>query len=169
MVKTLILGHGGHGKDTVAEQLRLLTGCEFQSSSLAAAEAIFDELNACLPISCYNNAPYYATPEAAYADRRNHRMLWKELISSYNAFDPARLAKRMLMQNDCYVGMRCAREFRASKDLFDQILYVDASPRVKTVDESMAIEFDPYSMILIDNSGAESDIPSELRYKLCIS
>jgi len=147
-MKILILGHGRHGKDTVAEMLRDRAGITFKSSSEAAAEiAVFPALSA---------RHGYQTPAECFADRTNHRAEWKELITAYNTPDKGKLCREILETSDCYVGMRCPLELAATRHLFGLILWVDASGRVPT-DPSMGIERDQ-NMLLIDNNGTPSDL-----------
>lgn len=102
-MRLLILGHGRHGKDTVAEILRDHHGMSFMSSSFAAAELVCRPYLDALGIT-------YSTAEECYADRINHRAAWHDAIKAYNREDPARLAKDILADNDCYVGMRSNRD-----------------------------------------------------------
>lgn len=147
-MKLLILGHARHGKDTAAEYLRDRHGISFQSSSFFAAETVVRPALA-------RRGMFYDSLEACYADRVNHRALWREIISDFNHDDPARLAKAILAVSDCYVGMRTARELWASRALFDAVLWVDASGRGIPPEDasSMSITFDPAWMIRIDNGG----------------
>jgi hypothetical protein len=147
-VKLLILGHARHGKDTAAEYLRDRHGVSFHSSSLFLAANVIRPALA-------GRGMFYDSFAECYADRVNHRALWRELIEDYNAEDPARLAKAILAEADCYVGMRMAREFWASRSLFDAIFWIDASERGLPPEDasSMTITFDPAWMIRIDNGG----------------
>lgn len=153
--KILILGHGRHGKDTLAELMEEHLGITFISSSWGAAKAILPYLNCALKRK-------YATVEEAYEDRHNHRNLWKHLISYYNKDDKARLCKEILNTSDCYVGMRCQEEYEASRDLFDYIFWVDASERVDYIDPTMTIQFDPYEMYRIPNHGTLTELLTEV-------
>lgn len=97
-MKLLIIGHKRHGKDTLAEIFRDNFGMTFNSSSNAAAEIfIYDALK--------NKYGYKSFKECFY-DRMNKRAEWYDLICEYNVKDKARLAKDILKDNDCYVGMR---------------------------------------------------------------
>lgn len=149
-MKILILGHGAHGKDTAAEAFDAIHGLSFISSSLAAAEmAVFPVLG-----------PKYGYLSVAdcYDDRRNHREEWRDLIAAYVSQDKSRLAREILEEYNCYVGMRKLDEYEASAHLFDRIFYVDAGERVEVVDPTMEIQFDQESMELIDNSGTIDDL-----------
>ena len=148
--KVLILGHGRHGKDTLAEYLEKYFGIPFISSSFGAAEAIFAGLQ-------YFTDFKYEYVEDAFEDRHNYRPLWKQLITEYNADDKARLCKEILSKSDCYVGMRCKEEYEASKHLFDLVIWVDASERIGYIDPTMGIEFDD-SMFHVDNNGDEANL-----------
>lgn len=148
--KILILGHGRHGKDSLAEFLEHYYHITFESSSWGAAEAIFPWLQDRLDFK-------YEDVDEAYEDRHNHRELWKELITNYNTPDKSALCRQILNKSDCYVGMRCQKEYEASKHLFDLVIWVDATQRVGYIDPTMGIEFDD-SMFLVDNNGDESNL-----------
>lgn len=121
MKKLLILGHGRHGKDTMAEILHEKFGMKFSASSEAASDIfIFDTLK---------DKYGYKTSKECFEDRSNHRKEWYDLICDYNKEDKTRLAGDILEMSDCYVGMRDLEEFLACKEkgLFDLIVWVDRS------------------------------------------
>ena len=156
MKKLLIIGHGRHGKDTVAEILLNYYGYQFKSSSELAAEIfIYDELK-----EKYG----YQDFQECYVDRMNHRAEWYNLIKEYNKDDRAKLAKEILKMADCYVGMREREEILECKrqDLFDLIIWVDASQRCPlepadsfNIDTSLAD-------IIIDNNGSFLDFEKKV-------
>lgn len=156
-MKTLILGHGRHGKDTVAAIINKLTGDKFSSSSLAALDVIWPILEEC---------KRYPTKFCAYDQRHNDRELWKRLIALYNAADPGALCKKILQDNDIYVGMRRQEEYEATKHLFDRIIYVEASERVKERDSTMEVAYDPSCMLLIENNTTVQELTKKVE-KLC--
>jgi len=127
MVKILILGHGEHGKDTAADIITEYTGLRFESSSLAAAE-----------IAVWPHMPEYATAQACFDDRRNHRERWRQLITDYNTPNKARLCREIVSRCDGYVGMRCPYEYAASRNIFDYVLWISAFNR-KPADPTMGI------------------------------
>lgn len=154
--KILILGHGGHGKDTVAAMLAKLTGMKFTSSSRAALDVIYPTLK-----EIYGN-----TDKMWYFNmRRSHRLLWKELISLYNTPDKAALTKHILKDNDIYVGMRSLDEYEASKDLFDHIIYVDAFTRLGEdgIDPSMEIPYEEFKHITVWNNKSLEHTEEQLK------
>lgn len=156
-MKILILGHAKHGKDTAAEHLRDAHGVDFRSSSLFLADRVVRPALAARGLE-------YDTLEDCYADRVNHRALWHELIAGYNTPDPARLAKAILAECDCYVGMRSKREYDASRSLFDAVLWIDASRRGLPPEggDSMDIVFNPAQMLRVDNGGTLEQLRAEL-------
>ena len=146
-MKVLILGTARHGKDTLAERLNEHFGMTFKSSSEMAMELfIFDEI-----AEQFN----YSTMEQCFEDRVNHRTLWYKMICGYNKNDRARLAKDILKGYDCYVGMRDLEEFNASKDLFDVIIWVDASKRLKTDENTNKISMSAADMVITNNGTFE--------------
>lgn len=116
--RILILGHGRHGKDVLAEFLNKDFDMKFSSSSYAAAKIfLFDKLK---------KEHGYKTFDECYADRHNKRKLWHDEISAYNDPDKARLAKKIMEKNDIYVGMRSGAEIEECKKqgIFDVALWV---------------------------------------------
>ena len=145
--KLLILGHMRHGKDTFGEIIRDIYGYDFNSSSQAAADIfIYDELK----------VKYgYKTSEECFEDRINHRPEWHQMICDYNKNDQARLAKDILKDVDCYVGMRDTDEILECKrqGLFDLIVWVDASERKpKEGKDSFNID-KSIADIIVENNG----------------
>lgn len=151
-MKILILGHGGHGKDTFAEMVQKRWGLTFQSSSRAALDAIYPHLVATLGVT---------DKEELFATRSSHRGLWKSLITAYNTPDKTRLTKLILSTSDIYVGMRCADEYAVSKHLFDRIYFVDASIRVPE-EPSMMIKYSPNEMEYVYNHGHKSFLQQQV-------
>lgn len=155
--KLLILGHKRHGKDTCAELLRDFIGVTFSSSSEKAVEIfIFDALK-----QKYG----YTTPMECFLDRINHRAEWYDLICEYNKDDKAKLAKEILLESDCYVGMRSGEEIKecVSQGLFDLIIWIDASERLP-LEPSDSFDIDKsYADVIIDNNGTEEEFYSRVR------
>ncbi len=160
-MKRLILGPARHGKDTAAEYLRDRWGVSFQSSSLTAARVILPVLNAARGLA---GAPPYIDAQHAFNDRQAPKMreLWKRAISLYNAADKTALAREILKDSDCYVGMRALDEYQATRHLFDHVLWVDASERVGGRDSTMGIELDRWGMRFIDNNHSLAHLNAQL-------
>jgi hypothetical protein len=147
MPKILIIGNARHGKDTLAELFNKHFGMTFKSSSHAANELfIFDELK---------EEFGYKTLEQCFEDRVNHREKWYHMVRDFNDPDRARLAKEIISLTDCYVGMRDHDEFIASKDLFELIIYVDASDRESKEIGSFNIEKEEADLIITNNTNLE--------------
>lgn len=156
--KLLILGYARHGKDTVAELLRDSDyGLKFVSSSYFLADKV------CRPYLAERGV-VYDTLEACYEDRVNHRAAWHDAIADWNHEDPALLAKEILKVADVYVGMRSDREYQVAKDLFDMIIWVDASERGLPPEDksSMDIEFNENEMRWLSNNGTLEDLKDRI-------
>jgi len=154
--KLLLIGHCRHGKDSMAEILQENFGLKFKSSSQAAAEIfIYDALK-----EKYG----YNTPEECFEDRVNHRAEWHQLICEYNIEDKARLAKGILEKADCYVGMRDYREIKEciNQELFDLIIWVDASERLPLEDSSSFNIDKEDADIIIDNNGTYEEFETRV-------
>lgn len=138
-----IFGYARHGKDTVAEMLARKLDYYFCSSSLfVCGEAVYPFL-----------APKYGyrTIEDCFEDRVNHRAEWKELITFYNKDDKSRLAKKLLVDNDIYVGMRCKDELSAciEQDIFDILIWVcDPRKSVEPV-SSCTIRYEDFNWDIV--------------------
>ena len=155
--KILVLGHARHGKDTVGEILRDRYGLTFESSSFfLAAKVVRPEME--------RRGITYGSLDECYADRVNHRALWREIIGEYNGKDPSLLARSILEVADMYVGMRTQREYVAAIPLFDVIVWVDASGRGVPPEgrDSMTIEYDQKTMKTINNDGTLADLEREV-------
>jgi hypothetical protein len=74
----------------------------------------------------------YQTPEDCFEDRVNHRVEWYDLICEFNFFDKTALAREIVKDVDCYVGMRDRDEIEAciKHNIFDLIIWVDACERL---------------------------------------
>jgi hypothetical protein len=145
--KLLILGHMRHGKDTFAEIMNEEFGLTFKSSSQSAADIfLYDALK---------DKYGYTTPEECFEDRVNHRAEWKDMICDYNKDDRARLAKDILKNSDCYVGMRDREEIKEclKQNLFNLIIWVDASERLPLEDSSSFDIDKTCADIMIENNG----------------
>lgn len=179
--KLLIIGHGRHGKDTVAGILRQEYGFEFTSSSLFCVErviwdAIQDHSGA---LDKHEKASQpgmrtvdlrtklesmrgkkYASPKDCFNDRDNFRAAWFSLIAAYCYPDRARLAREIFAENDIYVGLRSAREFRAivNAGIVDLTIWVDAGERLPAED-SGSMRLKPWMAdVIIDNNGDEEEL-----------
>jgi len=154
--KLCIVGSARHGKDSMAEILEEHFELKFKSSSQAAAEIfIYDALK-----EKYG----YSTPEECFEDRVNHRSEWYELICDYNIEDKAKLAKGILNYTDCYVGMRDSREIKEciKQNLFDLIVWVDASDRLPQEDKSSFNIDKSDADIIIENNGTYDEFKEKV-------
>lgn len=142
-MKLMIMGYGRHGKDTVAEYLRDHYGMTFESSSHAAAEAIFPLLKLLEGYESVENAysnrhtvhtTYAVGQDGQYDVDIPLRSIWYEAIRLLNAGDPTTLAKKIFAKNDLYVGIRSKEEFDACRKegLFDIAIWVDRSAHAPT-------------------------------------
>ena len=146
MKKILILGNARHGKDTVAELLNKHYNITFLSSSQAALDLfLYDKLK---------NKFNYKSKEEAHNDRINHRELWYNEICNFNKNDKAKLAKEILNKANCYVGMRDNEEFIEcnKQNLFDIIIWVDASDRLPIEENSFNINKSEADIIIENNT-----------------
>lgn len=125
----LIIGHGRHGKDTVAAFLSDRYGLTFASSSAFIAErAVFPLVS-----------DIYDTWQDCHSDRARLRELWFHAIAAYNARPGLSLVAQVLQDHDIYVGVRRRAEFEAGRHLFDAVIWVDRS-RVLPVEPCSSME-----------------------------
>ena len=146
-MKLLIIGHGRHGKDTVAECLRDDYGMTFKSSSMHCAEKVV------YPV--LKEQYGYTSVEQCYNDRHDHRAEWFDLIADYCKDDLARIGREIFEVSDIYCGLRNKREFHAIKNngLVDFTIWVDRSDWVETEPKS-SMSLEPWMAdFVIDNNG----------------
>ena len=146
-----VLGHCRHGKDSFAEILNQEFGYTYQSSSQAASDIFL--------YAALKDKYGYKTSEECFEDRVNHRAEWKQMICDYNVDDRAKLAKGILQNSDCYVGMRDWEEIDEcmNQGLFDIIIWIDASERLELEPESsFNITKDCADIIIENNTDFES-------------
>lgn len=155
-MKLLIIGHGEHGKDELAEMFKRLHGLTFTSSSKAASDLfIYDILK---------DKYGYTNAEECFQDRRAHRAEWYDLICEYNKDDKARLAKDILKSSNIYVGMRDLPELEECKrqQLFDLIIGVFRPGKPLEDPSSFNIDIWKHSDIVIPNSGTLQDLENKV-------
>lgn len=153
--KYLVLGHGSHGKGTFCKLVKEVYGLDSTSSSAAAFPHILPTIKSALDIHDKDDDWFYE-------HRDKNRLLWRDLILLLNTPDRTTLSRIIIDQVPIYDGMRSKEEFEASKDLFDHIIWVDASERLPP-DPSMGISYTE-DMILIDNNGPESELLRQINY-----
>lgn len=156
-LRLMIVGHGRHGKDTVANILADELNLSFCSSSWYCAKAfVFDALRFAFD---------YPFISECYEDRNSSqqmRDLWHALITAYNRKDPARLSREIFAEADIYVGIRSSAEFQAAKaeGLFDLAIWVQADQRlIDNYEAASSFEISREDCdIILDNNGTEEDL-----------
>lgn len=147
-VKLFIVGHGRHGKDTMAEQLRDDFALSFSDSSRFMADRLVWETME------YNHGIKYTTAEECWEDRHNHRDKWYRIISDFNRNDRTKLSREIFQHNQVYVGIRNRDEFLASKHLADLSVWVDASRRLPQEPNNSMTILREDADIIIENNGS---------------
>ena len=153
-MKLFIVGHGRHGKDTVAEFIQKNYGLTFESSSMFCAEHVVTPWLEKMGIT-------YDSLEECYEDRANHRQDWYEAIRSYNKEDESRLSRAIFAKYDMYVGIRSRVEFLESRHLSDLSIWVESSKRYSGIDPTCKI-LQRDCDIMIDNNGMIPDLEEKL-------
>lgn len=151
--RVLVIGHGRHGKDAAAARLADLAGWSFVSSSeFCAQKAVYPFV-----------ADLYPDWRAAYEDRATYRDLWFHAIRAYNLRPGPTLPEQIFRKHQIYVGMRSRAEFAGARDLFDLVLWIDASRRLPPEPSgSMELTAEDADLV-IDNNGDEADLDRRLR------
>lgn len=157
--RVLIVGHGRHGKDTVADLMKEQYGYRVVSSSWWCTEHVVRPYLESFGIT-------YASNEEAYAERGDFRKEWYDAIANYNTPDLTRVARGIFEEHNAYCGMRNKRELWACRytKVFDCVVWVDASERLPPEPkDSNTIE--PWMAdYILDNNGTLD----ELAYHLAI-
>ena len=147
--KLMIVGHGRHGKDTLADGFRD-RGWLCEDSSYASAEIfLFDELK---------DSMGYRTVQECWEDRHNHRALWFRMISEYNSIDNCRLMRGIYEHNDIYVGIRSRQELLAgiAQRLIDLVIWVGRPGCSPESGESMNIRRSDSDIVVYNDGSLES-------------
>jgi hypothetical protein len=157
-MKLMIIGHGGHGKDTVCKHLVSMYNLRFVSSSYFVAE------KAVKPYLRDKYGIIYSDFDSMYADRINHREKWHNAIADYNKDDPTRLGKELFAEYDIYCGNRNPAEFEALKaeKVFQCAFWIDASERISpepSTSMKLSIRHADY---VINNNGPACDLGTEI-------
>jgi len=148
----LIIGHGRHGKDTVAQMIADKMGLKFSSSSdFVGRKAIWPMWG----------SERYDSYEAMFEDRVNFRSTWGDLIEAYNTPDASRTGSEMIQEgNNMYVGMRRVREWQAcmEKKVFDHVIWVDACQRLPLEGPGSMEITREHADMFIDNNGPKENL-----------
>jgi len=151
LMNIAIIGHGGHGKDTVCEYLESQYGVQFVSSSMVADNAfIFDALK-----DKYN----YKTPYECYMDRSKHRKEWADLIKEYIKDDLTLFGRLLFSRSPIYCGLRNIIELKALKDanIIKKVIWVDAIKRLPPEsNDSISITMGDADIIVDNNRSKEN-------------
>ena len=144
MRKLMIIGHSGHGKDTVASMLSQIRPYRYIPASLYVAKnIIFPQMK-----------DKYANFIDCFEDRRNHRALWYNMIQEYTKNDSIRLIREFYQPFDIYTGCRDSVSLQKAKKekLIDKVIWIEASKRLPLEDESsMKISHSDADYILYNN------------------
>lgn len=161
--RALVIGHGEHGKGTVAKALADAIGEDNIATSEHVAHLVYDAVR---------RQGAYASLLECYQDRVNNRDFWAGFLALYCRHDKARIVRDIYEMGYAVTdGVRRPDELMAAitEGLVDVIYWVDAGPR-KPPEPSMAIDFmelmaDPrrtVPLVYLDNS-EEGDDLSKLR------
>lgn len=151
--RILVIGHGRHGKDTVAAMLHLKYNMRFTSSSRFCAERVM------MPYFEQSDT-VYMTADECFHDRHNHRASWYHAIREFNRPDATTLARAILENNDVYCGMRSKAELFACRNagIFDHVIWVDRSEHVPA-EGALSCSVEPWMAdYIIDNNGTLEDL-----------
>ena len=152
----LLLGHGQHGKSTVAHMLFQQYHLISRDSSFASAEIfLYDMLK---------NKYGYNTLQECYKDRVNHRQEWYDLIYAYNT-PKTRLATEIFSNSDIYVGMRSNDELQAclKEGIINLIIGVYDYKKELESSESFDINIWEVCDFIIPNSGTKDELKERVR------
>ncbi|MEP4038727.1 hypothetical protein [Pseudophaeobacter sp.] len=151
--KILIIGHGNHGKDTIAKMISIITDQKQTSiSDFIALKAVFPIVK-----------DIYPNWKAAHSDRKNHRLLWFHAIRAYNLRPDTSLIDEILANHDICVGLRSRCEFEKVRHKFDLVIWVDRSRVIP--DEfggSMELNTEDADVVLDNNSQPAGNWSSQI-------
>lgn len=122
-MKVGVIGHGRHGKDSVAEFLAKNSPLNYYAgTSVYAADRVY-------PWLCerYEWARKYPNATACWLHRHENREEWAAAIADINRDDPVQLYRDCLAHQELLTGIRWRREFEAinAAKLVDTWIWVE--------------------------------------------
>lgn len=129
-LKILLMGHEGHGKNTVCQLLQKNYGLSYQIASIYYAKNIIQPKLA----EKYG----YKNELLCWLDRHNHREEWFQLIKEYNLAHTFRTGSKIWSEFNIYSGLLDIQEYKflRARKMFDVSIWVDASERVPSETKS---------------------------------
>ena len=164
-MKLMLVGHGRHGKDTVADYIYAFTGMTTQASSWAAAEIfLYEKLK---------DEFGYTSINECWEDRISSdemRARWFDEIKAYNTPHLTRLMRGIYSRYDIYTGIRNSDELIAGQqeDVISLTIWVDAIERKPPEPKSSMTVTKEMADIVIDNNGTEFELKKKV-LRLCRS
>ena len=155
-MKILITGLGGHGKTHACGIIKDNFGIKFADSSKFLAEKVIYPLL----------KDKYSSVEECYEDRHSgdNRIKWFKAITDYNTPDKSRLVKEILKEHDIYCGLRSIDELKASKNLFDLVVWIDAEERLGVTESSKSMTIPKSEAdIVITNNGTKEEFERKVK------
>lgn len=157
--KILIIGDGGHGKDTLSQIWFKYFSMTYKSSSVMALELfMLDQLADHFDLHTVEEVEKTKAIQDQAKDNTLRKFMY-DAITDYNTPDRTRLAKEILKHANAYNGMRNLEELRPCIDngLFDWIIGVDASIRLPSEDSSStSINILEWADMIIPNNGTKA-------------
>jgi dCMP deaminase len=149
-MKYLIIGHGRHGKDTVAEIIAINFGAKFAPTSQLATPFVRAYIE-----QHYDTS--YISDAACFEDRVNNRPEWAEAIAYFCKDSKTALADLAYANSDIYVGVRMLDEFYAIVAKYKPlVIWVDACD-VLPLESKLSMELTKdLASIEIDNNYTRS-------------
>jgi len=154
--KFIITGMARHGKDETCRIFQQLGGFRFRSSSEIANELVV--------YSKLKDKYAYSSLEECFNDRINHRKDWFDLIVEFN--QPLhKLGSLIFEKNDIYCGLRNREELLAIRQHVNiaATIWIDASERVETLEDSSSITVTPEDCdLIIYNNGTIKELEASI-------
>lgn len=162
--RILLIGHGRHGKDTVAEILRDRYRYTFTSSSLFCAEHVMIPAFRAIGVEYHSARHCFDERHGSSAHAGDHRTFWFETIKAYCTPDKGRLAREIFAAgNDLYVGIRDTGELLAAQQLGNVVtVWVDASCRVEPEQASSMNLTPDMADHMLDNNGTLGELKARV-------
>lgn len=170
-----IIGHGRHGKDTVAEMIaEEWPGFNYEyGTSWFASVIVFEHFKehgwpATIDLLAADNFTIdhvYDSPAHCWANRHKHRKEWFDIIGEYNALDEGvALYRDCLEEQNILTGIRKTSEMEALKEhgLVDCTIWVhrDGFPGESATSMELGIWDADFS---IDNDGDLGDLRKKIK------
>jgi hypothetical protein len=150
MLRLLVVGRKGHGKDAVARVFSERLGQPYRPATLEFLELQGDN---------FLRSMGFKDVEEAYKRRDEYRELLYEMMNVYNEEVPYKLLDHVLCKSGIYTGLRNKEHLLPAQEdnIIDLTVWVDATERLGWGEEPMTILPEMADEVIVNN-GTEEEL-----------